>query len=105
MTSAPLPFYLINAFITDSPHSGNQAAVVIFPLDDPRDNDDEYKLKVARDFGFAETAYLTPVNEARGEWTLRWFTPEVVSHSHHSIGTSPQLSSYTLFNVITGAAC
>lgn len=80
----PLDYYLINAFTTNSPHTGNQAAVVVFPSkDDPRIADDTYKLKVARDFGFAETAFLVPLSQSQGqgdsEWGLRWFTPEVVS--------------------------
>jgi predicted PhzF superfamily epimerase YddE/YHI9 len=80
MSLPPLPYYLINAFTTDSPHTGNQAAVVIFPTpDDPREADDAYKFKVAKDFGFAETAYLVPLSEDHTEWGLRWFTPEVVS--------------------------
>jgi predicted PhzF superfamily epimerase YddE/YHI9 len=76
MSSLPrLEYYLINAFTTDSPHSGNQAAVVIFPAaSDPRANDDEFLLTTAEDFGYSETAYLVPIDEEAGEWSLRWFT-------------------------------
>jgi predicted PhzF superfamily epimerase YddE/YHI9 len=75
-----LEYHLINAFTTASPHSGNQAAVVLFPANDPRATDDVFLLKTARDFGFAETAFLVPVDEEKGRWGLRWFTVKVVCH-------------------------
>jgi hypothetical protein len=76
MSALPrLQYHLINAFTTDSPHSGNQAAVVLFPSSsDPRANDDNFLLTTAQDFGFAETAYLVPIDEKAGRWGLRWFT-------------------------------
>jgi hypothetical protein len=76
MSSLPrLEYYLINAFTTDSPHSGNQAAVVLFPsATDPRASDDVFLLTTAKDFGYSETAYLVPTDEEAGEWSLRWFT-------------------------------
>lgn len=75
----PLSVYLVNAFTTTTPHSGNQAGVVIFPSNDPRATDDEYKFKVAKDINYSETAFLVPISP--GRWNLRWFTPEVVSPS------------------------
>lgn len=76
MSSLPrLEYHLINAFTTDSPHSGNQAAVVLFPTtSDLRANDDKFLLRTAKDFGYSETAYLVPIDEQAGEWSLRWFT-------------------------------
>lgn len=78
----PLPrleYHLVNAFTTGSPHSGNQASVVLFPSSgDPRAEDDGFLLKTAQDFGFSETAYLVPLDESAGRWGLRWFTTEVV---------------------------
>ena len=76
MSSQPrLEYHLINAFTTDSPHSGNQAAVVLFPsASDSRADDDEFLLRTAKDFGYSETAYLVPIDEQAGEWSLRWFT-------------------------------
>ena len=74
-----LDYYLINAFETGSPGSGNQASVVIFPSSqDPRAEDDKFLLRQAQDFGFAETAYLVPLAPEEGKWGLRWFTTEVV---------------------------
>lgn len=77
MSSEALPFWLINAFTTDTPHSGNQAGVVVFPPNDPRESDDEYKQRVARDIDHSETAFVTPLSP--GTWGLRWWTPELVS--------------------------
>jgi predicted PhzF superfamily epimerase YddE/YHI9 len=79
MALTPLPFYLVNAFTTNSPHSGNQAGVVIFPADDPRSKDDAYQLNVAKDIYYSETAFLVPVSP--GRWGLRWWTPESVRSS------------------------
>lgn len=73
-----LEYHLINAFTTISPHSGNQASVVIFPKSDIRAEDDAFLLRTARDFGFSETAYLVPIDEEKGIWGLRWFTVAVV---------------------------
>jgi PhzF family phenazine biosynthesis protein len=77
MSLEALPLWLVNAFTTDTPHSGNQAGVVLFPENDPRASDDEYKQKIARDVDYAETAFLTPVGKDR--WNLRWWTPTQVS--------------------------
>lgn len=81
MSTLPkLEYYLINAFSTGTPGSGNQASVVVFPTSsDPRAEDDAFLLRTARDFGFAETAYLVPIDVEAGKWGLRWFTVEVVS--------------------------
>ena len=76
MSLEPLPFYAINAFTAGSPHSGNQAGVVVFPANDARAKDDEYIQQVARDVNYAETAFVEPSSD--GLWHLRWFTPEVV---------------------------
>ena len=74
-------FHLINAFtLPDSPHSGNQAAVVLFPSPShPSAKDDGYLQLVARDFNVAETAFLVPLPD--GQYSLRWFTPIVVGSS------------------------
>ena len=79
MSSPALPFHLINAFtLPDSPHSGNQAAVVVLPsASHPCAKDDAYMQLVSRDFNFAETAWVYPLDS--GGFSLRWFTPELVS--------------------------
>lgn len=86
MTSPPLPFYFLNAFAPTF-HSGNQAAVVFFDsASHPQSTDEQFMTLVARDFNFAETAYLIPL-EGNGEgcvgkYGLRWFTPEEVRPIH-----------------------
>ncbi|WVQ85637.1 hypothetical protein IAT38_007803 [Cryptococcus sp. DSM 104549] len=81
--TAPNPsFTLLNAF-APTRHAGNQAAVVAFPSSsgDPRSEDAEWMVNVAKDFNFSETAYLVPLedgakDETIGRYRLRWFTPE-----------------------------
>ncbi|TXT13238.1 hypothetical protein VHUM_00605 [Vanrija humicola] len=76
---APLAYHLVNAFIGDTPHSGNQAAVVLFPDDtDARINDTFFRL-TARDFHFSETAFLVPLPSPATEPTyrIRFWTPAV----------------------------
>ncbi|RSH83367.1 uncharacterized protein EHS24_007047 [Apiotrichum porosum] len=55
--ATPLPFFLANAFAT-TPHGGNQAAVVLFPANDPRSNDVAYFEALARDFNLPMTAIV-----------------------------------------------
>ncbi|WWC58398.1 uncharacterized protein I303_100938 [Kwoniella dejecticola CBS 10117] len=109
-STPPLPFHLVNAFIVESnPHSGNQAAVVIFPdATDPRANNDEWLKAVTRDFNFSETAFLVPLSPLpvtsssageddaeEGEWGLRWFVPEceVPLCGHATLASSEALFS------------
>ncbi|BEJ18008.1 hypothetical protein CspHIS471_0702850 [Cutaneotrichosporon sp. HIS471] len=66
----PLQFYTVNAF-ANSPHSGSQAAVVLFPANDPRWNDETYLQAVAGDFAWPATVYLSPLGDA---YAIRWFT-------------------------------
>lgn len=83
----PIPFHLVNAFTLSpsSPHSGNQASVVQLRPEDGKT--DEWKQPVARDFGFAETAYVEEVSideeTGVGEWGLRWWTPATVCRIVH----------------------
>lgn len=77
---APLKFHLVNAF-APTPHSGNQAAVVLFPKDDPRVLDEAYLQSLAVDFNYADSAFVVPVNADAHppEYSIRWFTPTTVS--------------------------
>lgn len=89
MSSTPLPFFLLNAF-APTLHSGNQAAVVVFDsASHPQSTDEQFMALVARDFNFAETAYLVPLDNNGvgnvGKYGLRWFTPAEVCpivHAH-----------------------
>ncbi|ORY20956.1 phenazine biosynthesis PhzF protein [Naematelia encephala] len=104
MSASPLPFHLINAFTTSSPHTGNQAAIVIFPSgNDPRSHDTEWMRLVARDFNYSETAYLVPLDVKDKDQStvtvrfgLRWFTPEV---EVPLCGHATLASAFTIFSL------
>lgn len=77
----PLSFYTVNAF-ANSPHSGSQAAVVLFPPGDSRWEDEAYLLAVATDFSWPATVFLSPLGGEEEEvprYAIRWFTKEGVS--------------------------
>jgi hypothetical protein len=90
----PTPFYLVNAFtLLTTLHSGNQAAVVLLPPDHPKSTDDDWKRLTARDFNYAETAYLTAISPEEGRYGLRWWTPttEVVLCGHATLAAAVTL--------------
>lgn len=80
MPAPSLKYHIVNAFIGSTPHSGNQAAVVLYPNDtDSRINDEFFRL-TARDFHFSETAFLVPVpaaNPNEPTYRIRFWTPTV----------------------------
>jgi PhzF family phenazine biosynthesis protein len=65
----PQRFVLVDAF-TDTPFSGNPAAVCILP----GPADERWMQAVAREMNLAETAFL---HRERDGYRLRWFTPAV----------------------------
>jgi PhzF family phenazine biosynthesis protein len=69
MTAVALPCWLVDAFVTSEPFSGNPAMVVIGA--DPRDAG--LLQAIAGEFNQAETAFLH--QRPDGDWDLRWFTP------------------------------
>jgi PhzF family phenazine biosynthesis protein len=65
----PTPVTIVDAF-TESPFSGNPAAVCVLDADPDRG----WMQLVAREMNLSETAFLVP----RGDhWALRWFSPMV----------------------------
>ena len=68
---AQIPFYQIDAF-TDSPFSGNPAAVCL--LDSPLSA--ETMQAIAAEMNLPETAFVRP-SGADGSRRLQWFTPRV----------------------------
>ncbi|WOO78101.1 Phenazine biosynthesis-like domain-containing protein [Vanrija pseudolonga] len=80
MPAPSLPYHLVNAFVSPTtPHSGNQAAVVIYPNDtDERINDTFFRL-TAHDFHFSETAFLVPIagEPTEPRYRIRFWTPAV----------------------------
>lgn len=63
----PTPISIVDAF-TETPFSGNPAAVCILEHDPDR----QWMQNVAREMSLSETAFLVPRGDA---WALRWFTP------------------------------
>ena len=69
MTRRGIPFYTVDAF-TDSPFSGNPAAVCL----DADDLSDEGRQQIAQEMNLSETAFV--YRPASGDVRrLRWFTP------------------------------
>src|SRR5208283_4157908 len=66
----PIPFYQINAFVTDKKFSGNPAAVCLLS----HNVDATWMQNVAMEMNLSETAFLLKQN---GGYNLRWFTPTV----------------------------
>lgn len=65
------PCFIVDAFVTDRPFSGNPAAIVL--LESPAD--EAWMQSVAAQFNLSETAFLVPEGDC--QWNLRWFTPAV----------------------------
>jgi PhzF family phenazine biosynthesis protein len=64
----------VDAF-TSTPFSGNQAAVIVIPGNDPWPKD-SFLLQVAAEFNYAETAYIRKIESgSANDYELRWFTP------------------------------
>lgn len=79
MMSPPLEFHTVNAF-ANGPHSGSQAAVVLFRPGDARAHDDKYLVALASDFSWPATVFISP--REGGDvpaYAIRWFTKEGVS--------------------------
>ena len=83
----PMKQYIVDAF-TDTPFTGNTAAVCVLDAWIPEDN----MMKLAMENNLSETAFL--VKEERG-WHLRWFTPatEVELCGHATLA-----SAYVILN-------
>ncbi|WOO78707.1 putative isomerase [Vanrija pseudolonga] len=95
----PLPYHLINAFATSAHSSGNQAAVVVLsPSASSAAYTDAWHVHVAADFGFAETAFVVPLDLAADEpvYEIRFFTPtvEVPMCGHATLAAGHALLSY-----------
>lgn len=74
-------YRLINSFVTDTPYSGSQVAVVFLEENDTRFNDERWLQGVAHNFNYPATSFLVPliVNEEGQEleYNLRWFAEGV----------------------------
>ena len=85
MACKEIPYSIVDVF-TRTPFLGNQLAVI---KDATSLNNDEMLL-VAREFGFAETTFILPPENASSDARVRIFMPaeEVPFAGHPSIGTA-----------------
>ena len=65
-----IPFFQVDAFVTDKPFSGNPAGVCVLP----GPADEAWMRHLAREINQAETAFLHPEKDG---YRLRWFTPKM----------------------------
>jgi PhzF family phenazine biosynthesis protein len=73
-----LPIFVVDAFITDPPFTGNPAAVCVLPLGECDAADIESRLQgIAAEMNLSETAFVAPLEKGDrpNRWALRWFTP------------------------------
>jgi len=89
MEATWIPYYTVDAFTTVA-FSGNPAGVCLCEK-----ITEEQMRAIAREAGHSETAFVTPINELEGIYSLRWFTPttEVNLCGHATLGTA-----HVLFN-------
>lgn len=85
-----LEFYVVNAFTTERPHSGNPAAVCILknPLSE------SVMQQVAAQHNLSETAFV--VAQDNNRYNIRWFTPscEVDLCGHATLAAAKVLRDY-----------
>lgn len=81
---------IIDAF-TDRPFAGNPAGVCLLDSDDWPD--EVWMQQVAAELNLSETAFARPLDSARADWALRWFTPtvEVRLCGHATLATAHAL--------------
>jgi PhzF family phenazine biosynthesis protein len=65
-----IPIFCVDAF-TDTPFTGNPAAVCVLPHDQP----DEWMQSLANEMNLSETAFAR--ESGKNTFSLRWFTPMV----------------------------
>jgi trans-2,3-dihydro-3-hydroxyanthranilate isomerase len=88
--------YYITDVFTDRQFGGNQLAVI----PDGSGLDTEMMQKIAREFNFSETTFITPPKNPQNDCNVRIFTPgnEVPTAGHATIGTTFVLLSEGLLS-------
>jgi trans-2,3-dihydro-3-hydroxyanthranilate isomerase len=88
--------YYITDVFTDKQFGGNQLAVI----PDGKGLDGGLMQKIAREFNFSETTFVTPPNNPENDCKVRIFTPgnEVPTAGHPTIGTTFILLSEKLLS-------
>ena len=91
-----LPIFVVDAFVTDAPFTGNPAAVCVMPAGESEAPGIESRLQgIAAEMNLSETAFVSPVEDGErpSAWSLRWFTPgdEVELCGHATIAAAHAL--------------
>ena len=91
-----LPIFVVDAFVTEKPFTGNPAAVCVMPAGQSETPGIESRLQgIAAEMNLSETAFVSPLEEGEHPsiWSLRWFTPgdEVELCGHATIAAAHAL--------------
>ncbi|WP_285130167.1 PhzF family phenazine biosynthesis protein [Leclercia adecarboxylata] len=84
--------YVVADVFTDKPFQGNPVAVVL----DAEDLSTEQMQRIAVEFGYSETTFVLPPDDAAHTARVRIFTPsrEIPFAGHPNVGTAFVLASY-----------
>lgn len=88
--------YVVADVFTDKPFLGNPVAVVL----DAEDLSTEQMQRIAVEFGYSETTFVLPPDDAAHTARVRIFTPsrEIPFAGHPNVGTAFVLASYAAMN-------
>ena len=91
-----LPIFVVDAFVTDLPFTGNPAAVCVMSAGESEAAGVERRLQgIAAEMNLSETAFVSPLENGDhpSAWSLRWFTPgdEVELCGHATIAAAHAL--------------
>lgn len=88
--------YVVADVFTDKPFQGNPVAVVL----DAEDLSTEQMQRIAVEFGYSETTFVLPPDDAAHTARVRIFTPsrEIPFAGHPNVGTAYVLATYAAMN-------
>ena len=88
--------YVVADVFTDTPFLGNPVAVVV----DAEDMSTEQMQRVAVEFGYSETTFVLPPENAANTARVRIFTPsrEIPFAGHPNVGTAYVLAQNAVMN-------
>lgn len=88
--------YVVADVFTDKPFLGNPVAVVL----DAEDLSTEQMQRIAVEFGYSETTFVLPPDDAAHTARVRIFTPsrEIPFAGHPNVGTAFVLATYAAMN-------
>ncbi len=88
--------YVVADVFTDKPFLGNPVAVVL----DAEDLSTEQMQRIAVEFGYSETTFVLPPDDAAHTARVRIFTPsrEIPFAGHPNVGTAYVLATYAAMN-------